>query len=71
MVISSSKEHILSKIRAKNAFFTQGDAFLLQMLFYTGRSFLKKPLVLGQVLYHSLKKRKKIKTYSTDLARLS
>lgn len=40
MDISSSKEHVLSKIRVKK----------LQMLFYTETSFLKKPLVLGKVL---------------------
>lgn len=71
MVISSSKEHILSKIRAKNAFFTQGDAFLLQMLFLHREILPKETPCFGSSFVSFTKKKKKIKTYSTDLARLS
>ena len=49
MVISSSKEHVLSKVRVRK----------MQMLFHIVRSFLKKPFVLDKVLVLFAKKKKK------------
>lgn len=49
MVISISKEHVLSKVRVRK----------MQMLFHIARSFLKKPFVLGKVLVLFAKRKKK------------